>query len=355
MSRNHSENPTPAGKRNGAARGRLGVLGLIRRRWWARSAALLSVIVFVALLPVPWLVARTPNPPGMAWRLDGRLQLNGETIDPPGAWYGVTAGRPPVVAEVVRSWVFPGAEKPRDMRRGSSFNSPAMAEPAAMAIGLAQAGRVLDFTTFVEVRDPILEGLPVQAAVAFLNGRPISTEQDWSLELAALGKHNEFVTRDGRVFTFDGASFPYRVVETMEAPTELEVSLAGWLRLVPESWYRNLTLGRSHGLILALAAYSHASGEDLAAGRVIGGTGIIHGDGSVATIGGLSAKASAAHRAGVEVLVYPEAQRCQAEALAERVDLRGMVMIPVASLTAAIELLRGDAPSSSGERTSCTE
>jgi hypothetical protein len=46
------------------------------------------VIVFVALLPVPWLVARTPNPPGMAWRVDGRLQLNGETIDPPGAWYG---------------------------------------------------------------------------------------------------------------------------------------------------------------------------------------------------------------------------------------------------------------------------
>jgi hypothetical protein len=78
-------------------------------------------LLVIALLPVPWLMARTPNPPGMAWRLDGRFQFNGEAIDPPGTWYALSAGRPPVVAEVVYSWIHPDVQPPRDMTRGSGL------------------------------------------------------------------------------------------------------------------------------------------------------------------------------------------------------------------------------------------
>ena len=76
-------------------------------RWAGATVAVLS---FVALCPVPWMKAQLDHPPGSAWRLDGRLVINGETVDPPGSWYWLTAGRPPVVAEVVRGWVLAGGD-----------------------------------------------------------------------------------------------------------------------------------------------------------------------------------------------------------------------------------------------------
>jgi hypothetical protein len=201
--------------------------------------ALAGCLVLLAALPVPWLVARTPNPPGMAWRLDGRLQLDGETIDPPGVWIGLTAGRPPLVAEVVWSWLDPDIDNPRDMRDGSMFDSPALAEPAAMAVGLALAGRVVDVSTIVEARQPLVAGLPARVAVSKVNGRAIVSDDDWANSLAGLGDLNEFVSGDGDVFGFTGTTFPYEVVDLMHAPTDLEVSLTGWGKLVPIGWYRS--------------------------------------------------------------------------------------------------------------------
>jgi hypothetical protein len=307
-----------------------------------RLTVLALTLVFVALLPVPWLVSRTPNPPGMAWRLDGRLKFGGETIDPPGVWVGMTAGRPPLLAEVVRSWVDPAVERPRDMRGGSSFKSPALAEPAAIAIGLAHAGRLVDLSTFVEARQPLMAGLPATVSVSMVNGHVIVSQEDWADSIAALGDHNEFVSGDGDVYGFAGTTFPYQVVDMMDAPTDLEVSLAGWRSIIPLGWYRSLALGNSHGLLLGLAAYSQASGEDLARGRVIGGTGVLRGDGTVAAVGGLAAKTRAAYRAGVDLMVYPADQRCLVEAMSDQAT--GMEAIPVASLSEAIDILRGDQP-----------
>ncbi|MGH8913711.1 MAG: S16 family serine protease [Acidimicrobiia bacterium] len=321
------------------------VKGFLRRHPHARWGIPVVGMLVIAVLPVPWLIANTPNPPGMAWRLDGRFQFNGETIDPPGIWYALSAGRPPVVAEVVLSWVDPDLPPPRDMTRGSAFNSPAMAEPAALAIGMARAGRVIELTTVVEVSGPTIPGLPDRAQVARLNGQAITSPEEWSNALSHLGQMNEFTTGRGAVHTFTGAELPYRDVAAMGFPIEASVSPAGWLRFIPESWYRNLTLGRSHGLILALAAYTHASGEDLANGRVIAGTGVIRIDGTVSAIGGLAAKARAAHRAGVEVFFYPASQRCQGEAIAESLEDRVMTMHPVETLDEAIGVLRGAAHS----------
>ena len=316
---------------------------LIRRRWWARVAALAVAAVVIALLPVPWMVARTPNPPGMAWRLDGRLNYEGETIDPQGAWYGLSSGRPPLVAEVVLSWVDDDVRPPMDLTRGSGFNSPAMAEPAAIAIGLARAGRDIEMATVVEIRDPTIPGLPYRAQVARLNGQAITSRKEWLDAIANLGEVNQFVTRLGEVHTFTGPELPYRAVATMGAPVGASVSLAGWLRFVPHTWYRKLALGRSHGLILALAAYTHASGEDLANGRAISGTGVIRSDGTIAAVGGLAAKARAAHRVGVDVFVYPASQRCQGEAIAESLGDSPMTMHAVATLDEAINVLHGRA------------
>jgi Lon protease (S16) C-terminal proteolytic domain len=315
--------------------------GFLRRHPKARWAIPVVLVVVVAILPVPWLMANTSNPPGIAWRLDGRFLFDGEAIDPAGTWYALSAGRPPLVAEVVVSWLDPDVPSPRDLTRGSGFSSPSMAEPAAIAIGLVRAGREIELTTLVEVSEPTIPGLPDTAQVARLNGQTITSQEEWSDALSHLGRVNEFITSSGAVHTFAGTELPYREVVTMGFPIDASVSPTGWLRYIPEDWYRNLTLGRSHGLILALAAYSHASGEDLAGGRVIAGTGAIRIDGTVSAIGGLAAKARAANRAGVDVFFYPASQRCQGEAIGESLRDRAMTMYPVEILDEAIGVLRG--------------
>lgn len=312
------------------------------RSWWTRLTAMVLVLALIAVIPLPWLVARTENPPGMAWRLDGRLRINGETIDPPGVWYGLTAGRPPVVAEVVWSWLDSDARGPRDLRTGSLLDSPALAEPAAFAIGLAEAGVAVTTSTLIEARNPLVEGLPDRVWVRAVNGREIHSRGDWLRSILSLDDHNEFVGGDGRVHAFSGERFPYQAVDVVRAPTDMDVSLAGWGSLIPESLYRKLRIGRSHGLLLALAAYSQYSGEDLARGRVIGGTGVLRNDGTVGAIGGLAPKARAAHRAGVDVMLYPASQQCQW--IADDSELSGMTMLPVATLDEAIALLRGQHP-----------
>jgi PDZ domain-containing protein len=87
--------------------------------------------------------------------------------------------------------------------------------------------------------------------------------------------------------------------------------------------------------VVALAAYVHASGVDLADGRAIAATGQIRSDGSVGRIGGLRAKATAARDAGVDVLLFPAAQATQ---LAD-FDARSMRLEPVHSLDEAIAAL----------------
>jgi Lon protease (S16) C-terminal proteolytic domain len=325
------------------------VAGFMSRHPKARWGIPIVLAIVIAFLPVPWLMANTSNPPGIAWRLDGRFLFDGEAIDPAGTWYALSAGRPPLVAEVVMSWLDPDVPPPRDLTRGSEFSSPAIAEPAAIAIGLVRAGREIELTTMVEVSEPTIPGLPETAQVARLNGQTITSQEEWSDAVAHLGLMNELITRSGAVHTFAGAELPYREVVTMGFPIDASVSPTGWLRYIPEDWYRNLTLGRSHGLILSLAAYTHASGEDLAGGRVIAGTGAIRIDGTVSAIGGLAAKARAANRAGVDVFFFPASQRCQGKAIGESLRDGAMTMYPVETLDKAIGVLAG-AVSPSPER-----
>lgn len=317
----------------------------IRHRRWARPVTLSALLLAVGFLPLPWLVAPTPNPPGMAWRLDGRLQFNGHAIDPPGSWVGLTAGRPPVVAEVILGWLDNDAERPRDMRDGSIFSSPAMAEPAAIAIGLIEAGLAIEVTTLVEARDPLIDGLPARISVSKVNGRVIASREDWLSAIGGLSQRNEILTTGGSLLPFSGNTFPYGKINMMQSPTDLNVSLAGLASLLPDDLYRNLALGRSHGLLLALAAYADATDTELTRDKVIAATGVIRGDGSVGRIGGLPAKARAADRAGVEILFYPADQLCEESAVMEVLGETTMTMIPVATLAEAIDALRQWSPS----------
>jgi hypothetical protein len=303
-------------------------------RWGVPIVAALS---FVALCPVPWMKAQLDRPPGSAWRLDDRLTINGTTVDAPGTWYWLTAGRPPLVAEVVLGWLTHDADAPTSMHDGRRALRPAVTEPAAAAVGLRKAGWPVDIGVIVEVSDPTGDGLPDKAVVAAINGEDVTTRSSWDLAIAGMGDHNSVTTTDGERYEFAGTRLPFRRVDVIDVPGEtLEVAVGGRLaRTWAGSWFRGLALGSSHGLMVALVSYVYGSGEDLAAGRAIAGTGTIRGDGSVGSIGGLWAKATAARRIGADVLVFPAHQEAQLDGF----DPGGMALIPVASLDEAITAL----------------
>ncbi|MFO7778660.1 MAG: S16 family serine protease [Nitriliruptoraceae bacterium] len=327
-----------------------------RRRRWLRRAALALLVVLV--LPVPWLHVVSEDPPGTAWRLNGRLQVDGEVIDPPGRWTWLAVGRPALVAEVLRDAVLPPDRPPIDLRTESATLSPALAEPAAAAVGLRHAGVDIPLGLLVEAYEPLVEGLPERAIITQLEGIALTDRDAWeraSSDLlvlpeaapgdaeVALGGQPELSFQTATAGTFvvehDERGLPYRVVRTLDtAPPTLDARIAfAVTELLPVDWFRELSLGSSHGLMVALTTYAHVAQADLAAGRHLAGTGGIRGDGTVVAIGGLRAKAEAARRAGADVLFFPASQ----ELILQGFEAGTMTLVPVTALADAIEWLTG--------------
>lgn len=307
-------------------------------RGWNRSTRLLVLLLVLALVPVPWMHVVDDNPPGAVWRLDGRLVVEGEVIDPPGRWSWLTVGRPPVLGEVARDW-FNGEEVvARDMRDAPLSSRPNVNEPAAVAVGLSLAGAEVSFGVAVEGFHPTDEAYPEHARIVRLNGVELTDRASWNRAMALGYDPIAFVTDQGERYTAPGSVLPYERVHIADiAPEGLDAAIAGRLaRLAPVDWFRGLSLGRSHGLMVALMTYAHTSGEDLAAGRHIAGTGTINADGSVGRIGGLWAKASAARDAGADVLLFPATQSGDLDGFLPA----GMELLPVTSLADAVEALR---------------
>jgi hypothetical protein len=309
------------------------------RRRWSRQARLGVVVLAVLMLPVPWMHVVDADPPGQAWRLDGRLIVEGDRIDPPGRWSWLTVGRPPVLIEVARDHVRPGPEHARDMRSAPASTRPTLNEPAAAAVGLLHAGHPIEMRVVVEALGPQVKGLPDRALVDRLNGVQLTDRAAWRRARARGEERAIFSIRDDRTYRAPGPRLPYERVHVVDiAPSDVDAAVVGQLgRAAPVRWFRSLALGRSHGMMVALMTYADAAGEDLAAGRHIAGTGGINGEGTVTRITGLRSKARAAKRAGADVLVYPVVQH---EELAD-FDPGDMELHPVLTLEEAVEGLRG--------------
>ncbi len=92
--------------------------------------------------------------------------------------------------------------------------------------------------------------------------------------------------------------------------------------------------------MVALVSYVNETGDDLARGRSIAGTGAITSDGTVRPIGGLRPKATAAKRVGADVLLFPAVQVAE---LAD-FDAGTMRLIPVNTLREAVAALAAPTP-----------
>jgi hypothetical protein len=314
---------------------------------------LMAAALAVLLLPVPWRYVMPDDPVALAWRLDGRLTVDGSTIDPPGRWsWLVAVGRPQLVGELLLARSRGTRASGRNLRAGPATRQPTLSEPAAAAVGLRHAGRDIPLGLLVEARVPLLDGYPEVAVIAAVDGVPLADRQAWEQAsdgweataglAAGAGVSGApgavtFELADGRTFTAPGPGLPYAVVRTLDlAPPALEAGISFRVaQVLPWDWFRGLAVGGSHGLMIALTTYAHTADVDLAQGRHIAGTGGIRGDGTVTPIASLPGKAAAAHRAGADVLLVPAGQAHQVAELA----LPGTTVVPVATLQEAIDWL----------------
>lgn len=317
----------------------------VPRRRWVRGVRRVAVALLVALLlPVPW-QHKHDSRLGLAWRLDGRLVVDGERVDPPGRYSWLTVGRPALVAElawerVSRPWRAGAPPIARDLRHGLASSRPRAVEPVAAAVGLAAAGREVHLAMEVVVSGPTHPGLPETGTVTHVNGGPVPTRAAYQRQLASPLQHGQITFRvergveRGSEHGVEGDRLPYRSVRFVDVVEGVEAAVGG--HGPPYSWIRSMSMGASHGLMVGLVAYASASGDDLAAGRHVAGTGQLFGDGTVGPIGGLAAKAAGARRAGADVLLVPASQRHQLDG----VDTGQMLVLPVDTLEDAITQLR---------------
>ncbi|MDF2936391.1 MAG: signal protein [Paenibacillaceae bacterium] len=103
--------------------------------------------------------------------------------------------------------------------------------------------------------------------------------------------------------------------------------------------------GPSAGFMFALETYGLLLPDDLSRGYTIAGTGTIDPQGVVGAIGGARHKASAAHRAGADILFVPRGDQSAAEALKQAGKLHSaMKVVEVGTLQEAITYLESLPP-----------
>jgi PDZ domain-containing secreted protein len=233
----------------------------------------------------------------------------------------------------------PATDKTASMRSGPLRQRARWSEPAAAAVGLARGGWQIASRIEAHVGNPTQPGLPEQAVIVAIDGQTFSASKEWAAAVEALdaGPH-AFTTDLGEQYTFDGVELPYVDVETVAVPTRnIDVVVGGWMASTPAGkWYRNLASGSSHGLMVALVAYTHASGEQIGRGLAVAGTGTINPRGEVGRIRGLVAKAAAARDTGADVLLFPADQQGELAGF----DAKGMTLLPVETIDDAITSLR---------------
>jgi Lon-like protease len=215
----------------------------------------------------------------------------------------------------------------------------------AAGVGLRTAGHDVILHTVPQVVG-VLEGSPADGVlepgdlIRVYDGVPVTTVQ------GIIDRAEE--TRDGQTISLeverDGIRLPLTVVAGevagMDRPgmgvrlqdADDDIELPFEVDLIDQQGIG----GPSAGLMLALTIYDLVSPEDLAAGRVIVGTGTIDSNGVVGSIGSVSEKTITAIARGADVILVPAQQVADAQEAAQ-----GRIrVIGVATFDDALEALR---------------
>ncbi|RAV04586.1 signal protein PDZ [Paenibacillus sp. YN15] len=107
--------------------------------------------------------------------------------------------------------------------------------------------------------------------------------------------------------------------------------------------------GPSAGFMFALETYGLLLADDLSRGYTIAGTGTIDPQGVIGAIGGARHKATAAHRAGADILFVPRDEQSAGEARKQAEKLHSaMKVVEVGTLQEAIAYLESLPPKAAG-------
>lgn len=286
------------------------------------------------LLPLPWLQGGlqhgTSRP--LELSIDGVASTDGDLR------YLTVVGYYPLAEAIADLLVHEPGGAPNDLfsLETPDWLRPVVNEPVAAAMGVRAAGG--DTPLWLTITGRLPNGDEVD--VDRLNGRPVRTAGDLlgARDLLPSGS-GWFTTRDGQ--RFDGSPSDVLAQVQLRWGSRLEAHTTGGIPFghiaALREPIRDLPVGASHTLIVAIAAYEAHGGGDLTRGRVVAGTGELDPlTGAVGRIGGLPLKAEAAWRDGVEVLLYPASQSDELVP----VSTPGMRRIPVATLDEAIAALR---------------
>ncbi len=298
---------------------------------WA--ARWLVALVVLSLMPVPWLQGGLRH--GASRELT--LAIGGEAVDTTSMRYLTVLGYYPVLQALTDQLVRDPDDAPADLLQldPPDWLRPRVNEPVAAALGMQAAGVAAPVRLWMVGETP--DGREVR--VDRFNGRPIRSAGDLRGARTLEPEGGPwFSTLDGD--RFDGAPSDTLQRVQLRWHTSLDAYTTGGVPFghvaALREPVRDMPVGASHTLMVAIAAYAHASGQRLAPGWQLAGTGVLDPlTGAVTRIGGLELKARAAHADGADLLLYPAAQDHELDG----VRTPGMRRVGVRTLTDAIEVL----------------
>ena len=315
----------------------------------------LAVVVWAAVVvPAPFYEVR----PGAARPVEELVTLGTTTTPIEGDLDLLTVRQlTPGVAEAVWIALDPGREllpasqrTPEDIEleeyRGLQELAFETSFLTAIAVAAEEAGYDVELRTRAIVAH-VLRGGPSDGVlragdtITVVDGVPVDGATELVEELRASDEPRTVsleILRGDRELTVDVAMRPLPrgdrpvlgiVAETVADEPDLPFSV--------EIDRRNIA-GPSAGLMLALTATDLLLGEDLAAGRVVAGTGTIARDGRVGPVNGVEQKTRAAIEAGADLLLVP-VEALPATAAASEA---GIEVVGVETFQDALDALRGD-------------
>lgn len=316
------------------------------------SLSLLVVVLAAGIVTVPAAEVR----PGSATEIEDLVTLDTDVTEVNGSYDLLTVRIvTPSIAQALVAWADPDRqlEPPtravpegvdRDVFRRLQRAQFSRAFRTAVAVGAAEAGFDVRVTTrpvvfqvlptgpaagVLDVGDVIraVDGTPVESAEQLVDVlRGYDDVRDVVLELSSGDERREVTIRTEELPGLDQPGLGI-VVDTI--PDEVDLPFDAELGETSIG-------GPSAGMMIALTTVDLLLEDDLAAGRLVAGTGTIDGEGRVGTVGGVAEKVSAARTAGADLLLVP-AEQLEIAVAASDGELR---IVGVSTLSEAVAALR---------------
>jgi PDZ domain-containing protein len=166
-----------------------------------------------------------------------------------------------------------------------------------------------------------------------IDDRDVGSRRDASRAIEAVGEGEPL----GFVVEVDGEREEARFTREACGPDEeilVGVSLLDAFPF-PVTMSSGAVGGPSAGLMWALGLYELLDPDDLAAGRIVAGTGTIDLEGNVGPIGGIRDKVIAAERAGADLFLVPADNMAELEGM----ETGAMELVSIATIDEAIDAL----------------